>query len=80
MEETPLYIDVKSVIAKKNANLARWIPEFGYRFLRKLIHEQELNRFLSHIQGKTGIDFVRGALQELEISSQGFGLDQIPDH
>ena len=79
MEETPLYIDVKSVIAKKSAKLARWIPEFGYRFLRKLVHEEELNQFLSHIQGKTGIDFVRGALQELEISSQGFGLDQIPD-
>ena len=79
MEETPLYIDVKSVVAKKNAKLSRWIPEFGYRFLRKLIHEQELNQFLSQVQGKTGIDFVRGALQEMGISSQCFGLDQIPD-
>lgn len=79
MKVSSLNIDIKSVIEKKNPWLAAWIPGFGYKFLRKLIHEQELNESLAHLEGKTGIAFIRGALHELGISSEVTGFDQIPE-
>ena len=79
MENQTLQIDIKSIIRGKNPKLLPWIPGFVLRWIGKLIHERELNESLSRLGNKTGIDFIRGALDELGIFSKATGFDQIPD-
>ena len=39
-------IDVKQAIASKNKKLVKWLPHFVIRWIEKLIHQDEMNRFL----------------------------------
>jgi hypothetical protein len=46
MNNQPLQVSVREVIASKNASLLRWIPEFLLRWFERFVHQDELNRVL----------------------------------
>lgn len=72
------YIDIKNVIASKNPGLARWLPGFAIRFMKLLIHEDEINDAMDKIGDYEGLDFVDGALNYLDIKVKAIGLENIP--
>ena len=39
-------IDIENVFGTKNPGLVRWIPGFVFWYLRRIIHEGEINDFL----------------------------------
>ncbi len=71
-------VDLKKIFYKKNPKLAKWIPEFVFNFLKKLIHEDDANRILYENRDKMGIDFVEAALDDLGANIEVFGLENIP--
>ena len=42
MEEGKI-IDVKRLIASKSPRLAKWLPGFVMRYLKRILHEEEIN-------------------------------------
>lgn len=55
-------IDVEKVIAEKNPALAKIIPGFIVTYLKRIIHQDEVNDFLYHAREKFGLDFVDAAV------------------
>ena len=41
-------IDIGAVLAEKAPAAARWIPRFAVNWLRRTIHEREINYILEH--------------------------------
>jgi putative hemolysin len=64
-----LQIDVKEVIASKNKKLANRLPRFIIRWIEKLIHQDEINRFLAKHEHDTPIEFARYGLEEFAQAS-----------
>jgi len=56
-------INVEKVFRDKNPGLARWIPGFIFSYLRKVIHEQEINEFLYKNRDRNGLDFVDSIIE-----------------
>ncbi len=77
-EIKPIQIDLKKTIATKNKNLAKTLPGFVLRFLKRTIHEDEINRVLRDYADKFGVDFVRSILKDFNISYDVHGADQVP--
>lgn len=72
-----LRVDVSEVLRSKNSKMAKIIPNFVIRLLKRLIHEDEINKLLGnagHLQGK---QFVKEALRELNISYEVSGTENI---
>ena len=42
-------IDVDAVLAAKAPRIARWVPGFVIRWLKRTIHQDEINLSLIHI-------------------------------
>ncbi|MDR2972803.1 MAG: 1-acyl-sn-glycerol-3-phosphate acyltransferase [Bacteroidales bacterium] len=59
-----LQIDVKQVIASKNKKLERWLPRIVIRWIEKLIHKEEINRFLAKHEHTNSLDFAKYGLEE----------------
>jgi putative hemolysin len=71
--ENPMkHIDVKSLFLEKEPNFLNGFPKIFqnlfFTFLRKLVHENELNNFLSQHGDVTGINFIDEVLDFLDLS------------
>ncbi|MBN2779000.1 MAG: 1-acyl-sn-glycerol-3-phosphate acyltransferase [Bacteroidales bacterium] len=76
--ESPLQIDVLGIIKSKNPKAAKRIPRFVIRYLERIIHQQELNKFLKDRQGLVDMDFVRSAIKYMDLSIEFSGFENIP--
>ncbi|HKK60660.1 MAG TPA: hypothetical protein VJ937_14360 [Salinivirga sp.] len=75
---TPVQIDLKEAIASKNKGLAKAIPGFVMRYLKRTIHEEELNRILYDYADKFGIDFVRSILKDFNVTYTAHNAEAVP--
>jgi putative hemolysin len=72
-----LKIDIEKVFASKSEKLAKLLPGFIIRYLKRIIHQDEINDFLSKNYQKQGIEFADSVLEELNISFKIEGLENI---
>lgn len=73
-------IDVYKIIADKSPKMARRVPKFVVNYLRRVIHEDEVNEILREYADLEGVDFVRAALKHMDISYHSMGLDRLDPH
>ncbi len=71
-------IDVKEVLRSKNPRLAKLIPPFVIRYLKRSIHEDELNEFLGKCGHLKDVELVEASLDFLKINYNVIGKENIP--
>lgn len=74
-----LQVDLDKVIADKNPRLARLLPRFLKRYLKRIIHQDEINHVLRSFSHQTPVEFIRSSLSYMEISYRAVGLEQLSD-
>lgn len=70
-------IDVKAVIASKSKKLSRLLPGFIISYLRRIIHEKELNEAMYKNRDKQGLDFVKAILGSMGTNIEFRGLENL---
>ncbi|NOY38105.1 MAG: glycerol acyltransferase [Chlorobi bacterium] len=78
VKETTQLIDIEKVINNKDPRLLKVLPGFLIRYLKRIIHQEELNTFLSEHGHLEGLPFIRAALEMLEIKYHVIGKENIP--
>jgi len=71
-------IDVKSVLYAKNPALARAIPGFVINYLKRIVHQDELNEFLRKYGHLKNSELIAAGLQHFEIKFKVSGTENIP--
>ncbi|MDR1793591.1 MAG: 1-acyl-sn-glycerol-3-phosphate acyltransferase [Bacteroidales bacterium] len=78
-ENIPLRVDIDGIIKAKSAVLYRWLPRFVVKFLKKIIHQDELNILLERHKDLDAISFVKALIEdEFHIKFEVFGSEKIP--
>ena len=80
MEDTIKPIFIKPLFKAKNPGLARWIPPFVFSWLERVIHQDEINHFISAYGHRKGLDFARCILEYLNVSFRVEGEELLPDN
>ncbi len=73
------FIEIEEVIRKKNPKLLKILPGFLIAYVKRLIHQDEVNRIIYDYRDKHGLDFVRSILEDMKVTYSIEGLDQVPD-
>lgn len=71
-------IDIRNVIGSKSERLARMLPGFVYRYLRRILHEDEINDFLYKNRDKQGLDFLDEVIRFFNLKITVKGIENIP--
>ena len=71
-------IDVEAVIRAKNPSLAKAIPTFIINYLKRIIHQDEINEILTTFAHLRDAEFIEATLGYLKISYKVFGEERIP--
>lgn len=76
MEEK--FIDIERVIKSKNPKLLKWLPKFVIRYLKKIIHQDEINQVLYENKDKYGYEFAKDLVDRFNINVTVKGLENVP--
>jgi len=71
-------VDIENIIRNKNEKLLKWLPGFVLRYIKKILHEKDMNEFLRHHHHQYGLDFTDAILNEFGVKVKSHGLDNIP--
>ena len=64
-----LVIDIDAVIASKSKRLAKFTPKFVVRWVKRIVHEDEINEILKYSNGALDVEFADKVLQWLNAKS-----------
>jgi len=73
------FIDIDNLIKDKNPRIYKWMPGFLLRYLKKTIHQKEVNEVIKDNEGHNGYAFALNVLKRLEINVEVEGLENIPN-
>jgi 1-acyl-sn-glycerol-3-phosphate acyltransferase len=73
-------IDIERVFAGKNPRLLKFMPGFVVRYLKRVIHQDELNEALELFKDLQGLDFIEKILEEFGVKIITEGLANLPSH
>lgn len=77
-KDTVLQIDVEKVLASKNPALAKRIPSFLINYLKKIIHQEDINDLLRENSHLRDADFVGATLKCMKTTYKVYGRENIP--
>jgi hypothetical protein len=71
-------LDIRAVFYSKNPKLARLIPGFIYKYLIRIIHQDELNEILSVHGDKFNNEFIAAVIEHFNVTIEIVGKENIP--
>lgn len=72
------FIDIERVISSKNPRLLKWIPKFLLRYVKKTLHEKDVNEFIEANKHKDSFAFCNAVISDFKIKLEVEGLENIP--
>jgi 1-acyl-sn-glycerol-3-phosphate acyltransferase len=78
MEASEKFLDIEGIIQKKNPKLLQLIPGCVVRYLKNVLHQDDLNDIIYKNRDNYGVDFVDGALAGFGTKFEAFGLENVP--
>jgi putative hemolysin len=72
------FIDIDTIFKNKNPKAYKWTPKFLVKYLKKIVHQEEVNDFMSRNRQKVGIDFCKQVIDEFNIKIKVKGIENVP--
>lgn len=79
LETTERTIDLDRIICEKMGTKARYVPSVAVRWLKHIIHQDEVNRFLWESRDKKGTEWLEECTRYLDMTLEIEGLENLPD-
>jgi len=77
VQPTEKFIDIEKVIAGKSPRLLKSLPRFIIRYLKRIIHQDEMNLFISEYGHKQGVEFIDEVLRVMGVTYTVEGIENI---
>ncbi|MCD8262050.1 MAG: glycerol acyltransferase [Bacteroides sp.] len=71
-------IDIDKVLREKAPKHYKYIPGFLVSYLKKIVHQEEINVFLKESKDKIGVDFLEASLGFLDVGLEVKGEENLP--
>lgn len=72
-------IDIDKILADKMGSKVRFVPRFMVRWLKRIVHEDEVNAFLWESRNLTGTEWLEACVRYLKMTIEIDGLENLPD-
>jgi len=73
------FIDIEKVIRNRSPRLLKALPRFVISYLKRIIHQDEINELIKVSEHLEGHEFIRNVLNIMGIRYKVFGMENVPD-
>lgn len=77
-EITKNFIDLDKVLAEKAPKLAKMLPGFVVGYLKRIVHQEDMNTIIYENRHRYGVDFAEAVLSGFGVRVESVGLENIP--
>ena len=77
-DDSLFLIDIDKVLREKSPKYYKYIPKFVVSYLKRIVHQEELNVFLRESKDKVGVDFLKACLEFLDANIVVKGEENLP--
>ena len=77
-DDSLFLIDIDKVLREKAPKYYKYIPKFVDSYLKRIVHQEELNVFLRESKDKVGVDFLKACLEFLDANIVVKGEENLP--
>lgn len=77
-DDSLFLIDIDKVLREKAPKYYKYIPKFVVSYLKRIVHQEELNVFLYESRDKMGVDFLKACLEFLDAKIVVKGEENLP--
>ena len=78
-DDSLFLIDIDKVLREKAPKQAKYVPRFVVSYLKRIVHQEELNVFLREAKDKVGVDFLKASLDFLDAKLVVKGKENLPE-
>lgn len=78
-DDSVFLIDIDKVLKQKAPGKYKYIPKFVISYLKKIVHQEELNVFLLESKDKVGVDFLEASVAFLDVTIEVKGKENLPE-
>lgn len=71
-------IDIEKLFAEKNPRLLKWLPGFLIKYLKRIIHQEEVNKFVSEHNSDSSYEFCKAVIPYVGVDVSISGKENIP--
>lgn len=72
-------IDIDKILRDKMGAKAKFVPSFAVNWLKRILHEDEVNQFLWDSRDLSGTEWLTECVRYLDMTLQIEGLENLPD-
>ena len=72
-------IDIERILKQKTGKKYKYIPSFLISYLKRIVHQDELNEFLNGAKGKEGVEFLEACMEFLDTKVEVKGMENLPE-
>lgn len=72
-------IDIDEVLRSKTGSKAKFVPGFARRWLKKIVHQDEINRFSETAGSISGVPWLDAVMDYLDVHIDVAGRENLPD-
>ncbi len=76
--ENKKFIDVEKILKQKAYKLYKWLPRFAINWLKKKLHEDDINSAMVHLKDEEGLSFNAKGLERLEAKVESLHSELVP--
>lgn len=78
-DDSLFLIDIDKILREKAPKQSKYIPKFVISYLKRIIHQEELNVFLRDSKDRVGVDFLQACLDFLDAKIVVKGEENLPE-
>ncbi len=77
-KEPKLFIDLARILNDKNPRLLKLLPKFIFNYLKKVIHQDDINEFIKNHGSEDALGFTTSVAKDFRVKISLNGLENIP--
>ena len=71
-------IDIDNILRDKMGAKAKYVPQPAVAWLKRIVHQDEVNKFLWESRDKTGVDWLEECVRYLDMTLEVEGTENLP--
>lgn len=77
-EEKTLIVDIDRILQAKAGDKAKYVPGLLIKWLKHIVHQDEVNRFLNEHKDEVGVEWLKSCVKYLDMHITVVGKENLP--